>query len=157
MVLQVHVWTADLRRYDQNHGVDRHNRDYNSVILEKAVATVDLHGRACDFAVKTKYVFAHGVLELSYDTFFVTRLAHTNRMMWSLCKALLTTERHGTKIWVSVPQRYRQIGRPIERDDDRTPPDVNACLFNKRVHEWRHHHLPLQQFSRLQVHHVLQG
>ena len=64
MVLQVHVWTADLRRYDQNHGVDRHNRDYNSVILEKAVATVDLHGRACDFAVKTKYVFAHGVLEL---------------------------------------------------------------------------------------------
>ena len=81
MFHQVHVWTTDLRNYTQNHNAAEHNRDYNRVIVAKADATTELHGRACDLAVRTPYLFAHGILEINYDTALITWLAHTNKAM----------------------------------------------------------------------------
>ena len=56
-----------------------------------------------------------------------------------------------------IPQRHQQIGRPIDRNDEYTPTDVKYFLFNRRMHEWRQHHLPRHQFFKLHARHVLQG
>ena len=62
-----------------------------------------------------------------------------------------------TKLWVNTPERYRQIGRHVDRDDDHTPTDVQHFLFNKRMHERRHYHFPQHLFTKLHVRHVLHG
>eukprot|EP00439_Symbiodinium_sp_Y106_P063278 s558_g9.t2 len=142
-------WATDLRNSTQNHHAGVPSRDYNAAIVAQAGSITQLHGRACDIA--------HGILEIVYDTALLTNLALTNKAMCRKCKNALDMEGMGTKFWVNIPQRHQQIGRPIDRNDEYTPTDVKYFLFNRRMHEWRQHHLPRHQFFKLHARHVLQG
>ena len=92
-------------------------------------------------------LYVHGVLEITYDVKILTNLAVTNKAMWTACKTLTTTGALNTKVW----------GRPVPREDLRPPVDMQHFLYNRRMHEWIHHHLPYHQFMHLHVRHVLQG
>ena len=72
---------SDLRGYDpdQNHNESRFNRHYNEIILKKSIQIVGVHGRACDLAIKTQQLFAHGVFELSYDVATLVHMAKVNK------------------------------------------------------------------------------
>ena len=153
MLQNVHIWDTNLRKNTQNYNVGV-NRDHNAVIVAQADSIAQLHGRACDLAIQTPHLFAHGILAIAYDTATLTNIALTNKAM---CKNALDMEGMGTKFWVDIPQRHRQIGRPIDRDDEFTPTDIKYFLFNRRMHEWRRHHLPQHQFFKLHARHVLQG
>ena len=157
MLQNVHIWDTDLRKNTQNHNAGVTDRDHNAAIVAQADSIVQLHGRACDLAIQTPYLFAHGILEIAYDTATITNVALINKAMRRKCKIALGMEGMGTKFWVNIPQRHRQIGRPIDRDDEFTPTDVKYFLFDRRMHEWRHHHLPRHQFFKLHARHVLQG
>ena len=102
-------------------------------------------------------LYVHGVLEITYDVKILTNLAVTNKAMWTACKTLTTTGALNTKVWTNIPERSRQVGRPVPREDLRPPVDMQHFLYNRRMHEWIHHHLPYHQFMHLHVRHVLQG
>ena len=89
--VQAHIWTCSLRLYSQNHSVTRYNPDYNNLIINKARAVADVHDRATDMAIPTTLfssLYAHGVLELTYDVQLLTNLAATSKAMWTTCKTL---------------------------------------------------------------------
>ena len=111
--VQAHIWTCSLRLYSQNHSGTRSNRDYNNIIINKAKVVADVHDRATDMAIPTTLfssLYAHGVLEITYDVKISTKLAATNKAMWTTCKTLTTTEALNTKVWTNIPERSRQVG-----------------------------------------------
>ena len=92
MLQNVHIWDTNLRKRTQNHNAGVPNRDYNAAIVAQADSITQLHGRACDLAIQTPYLFAHGILEIAYDTALLTNLALTNKAMWRKCKNALDME-----------------------------------------------------------------
>ena len=118
--VQAHIWTCSLRLYSQNHSGTRSNRDYNNIIINKAKVVADVHDRATDMAIPTTLfssLYVHGVLEITYDVKILTNLAATNKAMWTTCKTLTTTEALNTKVWTNIPERSRQVSRPVPRED----------------------------------------
>ena len=114
----------------------------------------DLCG-SLDLAIKTQHLFAHGMFELSYDIATLLRLAQVNRVTWSRCRMTLVTENMDMKDYTDVPERHRRIGRPIHKNDDAMPTDVQCFLFNKRIRKWSHHRLPFHQILKLEVRQLL--
>ena len=67
----------------------------------------------------------------------------------------LVTENMDMKDYTDVPERHRRIGRPIHKNDDAMPTDVQCFLFNKRIRKWSHHRLPFHQILKLEVRQLL--
>ena len=131
MLQNVHIWDTDLRKNTQNHNAGVTNRDHNAAIVAQADSIVQLHGRACDVVIQTPYLFAHGILEIANDTATRTNIALTNKAMWRKCKNALDMEGMGTKFWVNIPQRHRQIGRPIDSDEEFTPSTASVLQTSR--------------------------
>jgi len=156
-VLQAHVWTAECRDHRSNKSLQRDHREYNALITNKAEFTASLHDRATELAVRTDYLYGHGILEISYDVGMVTKLAATSKSNWRNCHRLLQNEALTTKIWADIREHSRKVGRHVLWDDPRTAVDLRHFLHNKRMATWLQHHLPLHQFLKMQVKRILQA
>ena len=86
--VKAHIWTRSLRLYSQHHSGTPSNRDYNNIIINKAKVVADVHDRATDMAIPATLfssLYAHGVLEITYNVKILTNLATTNKAMWTTC------------------------------------------------------------------------